>query len=388
MSSASDESHGDGERRLMPPRVSWFELFYDLVIVAAVAHGGHLLVTEQNFTLGAWLIGTFAISFFLWFSTSLATNVAPGAIPLRKSLMFVQMIAVTLANLALSRSEGLPDNWGFAGLAVAFLTLAIIYALVGRSVSGLRPASRTWGWSAGVAAVILAMGTAVPESWVSASLAVLSIGVLVAFVPALAAGLPQLLRARRVEPEHLAERVGQLVIIVLGESFLGLVLSLEGLDRIPGPTFFVLTFLVAGAYWAIYFTSVFPMGIPLNALRLELWLLGVMAFLVGATYSAEYLASYAAQDWLATGSPRSFAPLPMLYVLAGALVLGLLGGRSRDVRFARIHLVAMAGLMAGWVVFITLGVRSGNVLVICSSAIVMLDAAACLSTQRRRVLAR
>ena len=63
------------------PRVTWFELFYDLVVIAAVANGSHLVAQEQSFSLGLWLILTFVITFVLWFSTSLIINLSPGGLP-------------------------------------------------------------------------------------------------------------------------------------------------------------------------------------------------------------------------------------------------------------------------------------------------------------------
>jgi len=66
-------------------RVGWFEILYDLVIVAAAAQGSHLFASDQGVDLGGWLVCTFVITFILWFSTSLAVNVAPGDVDARRS---------------------------------------------------------------------------------------------------------------------------------------------------------------------------------------------------------------------------------------------------------------------------------------------------------------
>ena len=65
-----------------------------------------------------------------------------------------------------------------------------------------------------------------------------------------------------LDAEHLGERLGQLVIIVLGEAFVGLVSTLGGRSSIPNPVYFVLTFLVVFAIWTLYFSSVMPAGVP------------------------------------------------------------------------------------------------------------------------------
>lgn len=371
-----------------PIRVSWFELFYDLVIVASFAHSGHLIVGDLNgdrltMALGVWLICTFIVTFALWFSTTTAINIAPGEVPLRKTLIFGQMIAVTIANLALSRSDGLPDDWGFAGLALAFATVTAIYTITWRQHSQLRSAVAPWMWSSAAAVALCCLGIAVPDDADSIEIVIFALAVGSVVGTIILVGIPRLCRLGLVEPEHLAERVGQLVIIVIGESFLGLVLSLSGLDYIPGPAFFVLTFLVAGSLWAIYFTSVFPMGIPLTAGRWELWLLGVMVFLVGVSFLAEMLAAYTAMPWSQLQVPRSFTPLTAVYVLVGALLLGWVGGAHRDIAYARIHLGALALLGVGWTAIVAAGSPT-NLLLLLSAAVVIADGLACIALSRRR----
>lgn len=371
-------------------KVSWFELFYDLVIVAAVAHGGHLLVhdlliaDDLSFSLGVWLTSTFVVTFLLWFSTSMAINIAPGDIPLRKTLMFVQMLAVAVANLALSRSDGLPDDWGFASLAIAFATVSIIFAIVGREVPALARAAAPWRTCTGATAVMFALGVLLPDAWITVQLVVFALGILTAGVPIAIFGIPRLCRDGRLEPEHLAERVGQLVIIVIGESFIGLILAIGGLESIPGPAFFLLTFIVAGSLWSIYFTSVFPMGIPGTSVRLEVWLLGVMVFLVGTSYLAENLSAYASVDWASLSTPHTFIPLSAVYVLLGALLLGWIGGATRDRHFVGIHLCALAVLGVAWIALV-IGGSQANLLLLASSIVVIADGLACYAFRPREL---
>ena len=373
--------------RVHQPRVSWFELFYDLVIVASIAHGSHLVVQDIlnedsfDFTMGTWLISTFVITFALWFSTTTAVNIAPGIVPFRKSLMFAQMFSVTVANLALSRSEGLPDDWGFAALTAAFASVACIFAITGRARPDLRVATGPWMWGSVAAAVLLAIGVVMPDEWVTAELCVFALAIVAGVLPIVLVGIPRMCRLEHMEPGHLSERIGQLVIIVIGESFLGLVLTLTGLNHVPGPVFFVATFLVAGSLWAIYFSSVFPLGLPLTPGRLELWLLGVMVFLVGVCYSAEILAAYAAVEWSKQWGSHSFIPLTAAYALAGALILSLIGGQIRDIAYARVHVVALIVLAVAWIALVAAG-SPGNLLLLASSIVIIADGLACMALSR------
>ena len=373
--------------RHVPSRVSWFELFYDLVIVASFAHTGHLIVSDLSgdrltTSLGVWLVSTFIITFVLWFATSTAVNIAPGDVTLRKTLIFVQMFYVTVANLALSRSDGLPDDWGFAGLALSFTTVTAIYAITAWRRPALRPAALPWIWSSAAAAGVFGIGVFLPDDWESIQLLIYSLALVVVIVPILIVGIPRLCRMHLVEPHHLAERVGQLVIIVIGESFLSLVIALSGFDHVPSPAFFILTFLVAGALWAMYFSSVYPMGIPLTPGRLELWLLGVIVFLVGVSFIAESLAAFSVVPWDQLGLPRSGVALTALYVLLGALLLGWIGGAARDIAYTRVHLAALALLAVVWIGLVLSG-SPANLLLVASALVVVLDGVACIALQRR-----
>ncbi|MBM3687897.1 MAG: low temperature requirement protein A [Actinobacteria bacterium] len=376
--------------RVVPSRVGWFELFYDLVIVASFAHTGHLIVGDLNgdlltFSTGVWLVSTFVVTFTLWFSTTAAVNIAPGDVPLRKLVIFAQMYCVTVANLALSRSDSLTDDWGFAGLAAAFATVAVIYLITGRQRPELRPVTAPWIAGSAAAAGLLAIGVVIPDDWQTTQLAVYAAGIVVSIVPIVAVGIPRMCRMDLVVPEHLSERVGQLVIIVIGEFFLSLVLALSGFESVPGPIFFGLTFLVAGSLWAIYFASVFPMGIPRAPARLDLWILGVMIFLVGVSYLSETLAAYSTVEWSRQGGPHGFIPLAAVYVLVGVLVLGWAGGQSRDRDFALVHLGALGILAVMWIVLVMAG-SPANLLLVGSAALVIGDGMACVFLQRRRAL--
>lgn len=365
------------------PRVSWFELFYDLVIVAAVAHGGHIYVEDSSLGLGAWLVVSFVITIVLWLSTSLTVNIDRSPVTGRKSLMFVQMVALVVANLSLSRTSGLQDNWGFAALAVSFATVSAIYALLGRSNVERRSVTRPWMWSMAAAAVILLVGVAVPDGATLLATSVLTCGVLVALVSVGISGLPALCRAGLIDSDHLSERLGQLVLIIVGESFLGLVLVLQGVGGIPSPVFFILSFLVAGSLWIIYFSAVLPLNLPPSSARLELWLASFVIFLLGAVFTAELLAAYAATDWSDLSGWHPWAPLSVTYVLVGALMLALVGGESTDRRFATVHAAALVVLGSLWIAFLWAGSAAGNALVLGGGMLLIADAFACRHLAQR-----
>lgn len=330
-------------------KVGWFELFYDLVIVAAVGHGAHVFGEHPTWGTGAWIAVTFLVMFLLWFLTVLANNTVPGDHPWRRLLVLVQMLAIVVACLSVGREEGLPDSLGFVALAVAFGSVALMYAIAGRVDHRARDDARLIGSSTGLAAVILLAGAGAAGPWggdgTPVPLVLLAAGIACAAVPLLTVGLGRACRDRRLDSEHLSERVGQLVIIVLGESFVSLVATLGGKPDIPNPFFFVVTFAVVFAIWSIYFSGVMPGGVPTHAVgRLRAWLGLHWLLMFGAVGAASGFAALTVVPFAALdqSSASVWTPAPLLYVMVALTGLTWMTG---DRRLLPVHAATCAVLL-------------------------------------------
>ena len=330
-------------------RVGWFELFYDLVIVAAVGNGAHLFVEDPTWENGAWIALTFFVMFALWLLTVLNNNLYPGDHPWRRVLVLVQMLALVVACLSIGRTEGLPDSMGFIALAVAFGTIALIF-LLATGASGAHGADRRdavlVAASTGIGGLVLVSGALfpeVPEGQWDPALLVLVAGLLIATLPAFTLVLGRLCRAGQIDGEHLSERIGQLVIIILGESFVSLVATLGGKPAIPNPFFFVVTFAVVFSIWTIYFSSVLPAGVPERAGRLRAWLALHWLLMFGAVGAASGFAALTVVSFSALdqGSASAWTPAPLLYVMVALAGLTWL---SRTRRLVWLH-ASTAGVL-------------------------------------------
>jgi len=124
------------------------------------------------------------------------------------------------------------------------------------------------------------------------------------------------------------------------------------------------------------------LGIPLTPGRLELWLLGIVVFLIGVSYIAEMLAAYSVVEWAQQSIARSFVPLAAFYCLVGALLLGWIGGAARDIAYARIHLAAIGLLGILWIGLVLIG-SPANLLLLAAALTVVADGLACIALQRR-----
>ena len=339
-------------------RVGWFELFYDLVIVAAVGYTGHTFAEHPTWGLGLWIAAWTLIMFVLWLLTTLGNNLFPGDSAVRRMLGLVQMLALVVAALGTVADEGLSNATGFGALAVAFAAVCATYAVVKPAEPETGRHVRVLAVAAGVAAAILALGLLLPDDaeWTvtGAPTWIITLGVAAAAVPLFVV----VGRCSGVlDSEHLGERLGQLVIIVLGEAFVGLVSTLGGRSTIPNPVYFVLTFLVVFAIWTLYFSSVMPAGVPRTPGRLRAWLLMHVLLMFGAIGAA---AVFSSLTLVAFGSEADDAhlsaewtTLPLFFVLVAlASMTWIAGGRLTVL--VRIHLAAAALLLVMAVLGITL----------------------------------
>lgn len=238
-------------------RVTFVELFFDLVFVFAVTQLSRSLLEELS------LAGVFHVALLLfavwwvWIYTAWATNwLDPRFAPVR-----LMLFALMLAGLLLSAS--IPHAFEDAGLvfavAYAFMqvgrTAFVLWALKGRNPVNFRNFQRIAIWFIASAPLWTAGGLAGegmrPVLWLSA-LAVEYVA------PAVGFFVPGLGRSSTedwdVEGAHLAERCGLFIIIALGESILVTGATFADLDW-NGTTVaaFAIAFIGSVAMWWIYF---------------------------------------------------------------------------------------------------------------------------------------
>ena len=65
-------------------KVSWFELFYDLIVVAAVSQAGKVLVKSPDWETTALIAAGILVLFTMWLLTTLSHGLFPGDDPVRR----------------------------------------------------------------------------------------------------------------------------------------------------------------------------------------------------------------------------------------------------------------------------------------------------------------
>ena len=239
-------------------RVTFVELFFDLVFVFAITQISHTLLDDLTLR-GAFHTALMLMAVWLvWIYTSWATNwLDPD-----KASVRLLLFAVMLAGLVLS--SAIPEAFDGRGLIFATAlvliqvgrTAFILYAVAAND-SLFRNFERVIAWLIASGVFWIAGGFAEGDTRIVFWVLALSVDFL---GPTVAFWTPGLGRSAtsdwNIEVGHMAERCGLFIIIALGESILVVGATFAELEwSAPVIGAFVISFLASVAMWWIYFTT-------------------------------------------------------------------------------------------------------------------------------------
>jgi low temperature requirement protein LtrA len=334
-------------------RVTYVELFFDLVFVFAITQLSHTLL--EHLTLAGLLQTTllFMAVWWVWIYTSWVTNWLNPEHTSVRLLLF----ALMLAGLVLSTS--IPQAFGSRGLAFAgayvFMqvgrTLFMLWALRGRNANNYRNFQRIICWLL-LSAVFwiwggLAEGDARIALWVVA-LAIEYISPSVRFwTPGLGASTTS---DWDVEGGHLSERCALFIIITLGESVLVTGATFGKLAWTPTVVIaFTVAFIGCVAMWWIYFNIGAERGSRQIAASSDPGRLARLAYTYIHLVLVAGIIVVAVGDELVLAHPDGHTDLKTAAVLIGGPALYLLGNllfkRVSALRFPMSHQVGLGLLL-------------------------------------------
>ena len=239
-----------GEER----KISWLELFYDLIYVATIIQLGDLLSSEVS-PLGALLfVLLFVPVWWSWTGVMFYFNRFVADDLLHRLLIFAQMFAV--ATMAISVTGAFGERSSAFALAYfsVRIILVLLYLRAWRHIVPARPLIGRYAVGFALAASLWLVSAFVPPPfrfvlWIA--------GLAIEFYVPLSSGSRKIQSLLPPDGPHLSERYGLFTIIVLGESFIKVVSGLgEHGMSFDSLVFSGLGFVIAVSLWWMYFDNV------------------------------------------------------------------------------------------------------------------------------------
>jgi len=269
--------------------VHWFELFYDLILIAAIAVTNDSFLDHPSGSTALVAVVGFVGVYWVWLLTTLSRNIAPRTTLLWRLLILVQMIALTIVALAFKSEESIRWSTGLYAYAVALLVVALLIWQGSRATDDRRllMLSALLGLSAAICIVGAALQAEKGEGWF----------VLALIVSISSAVVISILRGGKVayQRDHLRERLGLFVLIVVGEGIAQLVHALFGLEKIPNLGVFGFTFVVVFIVCWLYFDSTIPENFG-QTVRWPLLFVSHLAMAIGLIGVLDTLALFAVRQ--------------------------------------------------------------------------------------------
>jgi low temperature requirement protein LtrA len=309
-------------------KVSFVELFFDLVFVFAVTQLSHSLI--EHFTLlGAvqTLLLMLAV-WWVWIYTTWVTNwLDPERLPVRLALLGLMLLGLIL-------SSSIPRAFGSRGLTFA---AAYVAMQVGRTLFFLWAVRGHPGMVRNFQRILVWLALA-GVFWISGGLAhdaarlgfwVLALG-LEYVSPSLGFRVPGLGRSATsdwdVEGGHMAERCGLFVIIALGESILVTGAMFSGLPWTPATvTAFIVSFLGSLAMWWLYFDTSASVGSHTIATSADPGKLARLAYTYVHLFLVAGIIVAAVADEFVLAHPLGHAEPSTAVAVLGGVALYLIG---------------------------------------------------------------
>ncbi|MCP5382199.1 MAG: low temperature requirement protein A [Kordiimonadaceae bacterium] len=296
---------------------TWLELFFDLVLVAAISQVGHLLVDVDSLHGVFIYVALFWIIFWVWCGHTIYSTRFDVDDPFFRILTFFNMFSLVIMAVEVHNvAHGHGKLFGGAYL-VSRILLLILLVRAYKHVSSVRNLIRIYLMGFGTAASIFAFSYLLdePQNYYLWALAITLDGL----TPWVIWKMQQ--DQKQISAEHVPERFGLFTIIVLGEGVIALVSGFDGISW-TGSSFLIafLSFIITATIWWVYFTHIeramgkikLGSGQPYIYSHFPL-LVGIVAVGIGILR-------------LLTESNNETVSDMTIYILVGGYALWLLGG--------------------------------------------------------------
>jgi len=244
-------------------KVSFIELFFDLVFVFAVTQLSHSLIGHFSLIGAVQTLMLLLAVWWVWIFTAWVTNwLDPEKLPVRCMLLVMMLVGLVL-------SAAIPGAFGTRGLAFAGAYVAMqlgrtfFFLWAARGEAGILPTFQRIICWLGTGSVLWIIG-GFQEG--STRMACWGLALLIEYIsPSVGFHVPGLGKSKstdwQVSGHHMAERCGLFIIIALGESILVTGATFSGLGwTTPLIAAFTASVIGSIAMWWLYFDTASDFG--------------------------------------------------------------------------------------------------------------------------------
>jgi low temperature requirement protein LtrA len=261
-------NHDDGLDSPVPDHMSiWIELFYDLIFVAALLILSVAVAHVHPSSGIIWLVLVFAALWWVWFTTTACANRFHMADLPHRLLLLFQMLVIVLMAMEARVSVAGDSAYLAAEYGLLLLTVGFMYFRAARRErsSDSRYAARLALLNA-VSAACFLVAVPLPES---GRLILSAVGLVLLVIPSIVM-LHQLDDFSKHDEKHLLERMGAFTLIVCGEAFVEIAISVSDatIDTV-NVTALVFELILVFALFTSYFDDIPAAG--LNQRRFGWW---------------------------------------------------------------------------------------------------------------------
>ncbi len=324
---------GEHERK-----VTWLELFYDLVYVAAIIQLGNTLSNEVSWGGFLRFVALFIPIWWSWTGITFYVNRFIVDDLVHRLLIFVQIGFIAVMAMSAQGAFGeLGRQFTLAYVGIRAI-LILLYWRAYRHVPAARPLTRRYAIGFTLAAAVWLISAFVPPP---ARYALWALGMATDFaVPLSSRRLNALLPP---DVPHMAERYGLFTIIVMGEAFVKVVSSAPNAPlTFSALVLGALGIVIAGSVWWLYFDDVAGSPVKATGRAPYVWIYSHLPLAIGLT---AFGVAVKKVIFLPGGEA-----LPEKYrlLLGGALALYLIFGMLIDLVTTRSHATRPPRTRAVW----------------------------------------
>jgi low temperature requirement protein LtrA len=267
--------HEGGHER----KVTWLELFYDLVYVAAIIQLGNMLSDDVSWGGLLRFVALFIPIWWSWTGATFYVNRFAVDDVVHRVLIFIQIGFIAILAMSTQDAFGaLGQQFTLAYVGIR-LVLVALYVRAYRHMPEARPLTRRYAIGFTLAAMIWLASAFVPPP---ARYALWILGMAADFaVPLTSRRLNALLPP---DVPHMAERYGLFTIIVMGEAFVKVISSAPAAPlAVQQLLLGGLGLVIAGSIWWLYFDDVAGSPVKATSRAAYVWIYSHLPLAIGLT---------------------------------------------------------------------------------------------------------